>query len=104
MSAGGWADAGFEVQQQWTTGNDYTCNGEAGEEICVRYKIAHTEYEVIGTYENGCSGRKNDWGEAYKITAPNKANRGGKEHCVRETCRAQGDQYWEKGPAGVAKD
>lgn len=99
-SAGGWTSGGFEVTEEWSTGNSYTCAGTSGDEICVWYKIAHTEYEVIVTRENSCSGEKQDYGEPYRITAPNAANRGGRHYCVIGTCRAQGDQYWQEGAAG----
>lgn len=33
---------GFSVSESWETGNDYTCDGEAGETICIWQRVAHT--------------------------------------------------------------
>ena len=38
----GWFQGGFSVSESWTTGNAYTCDGTAGEIVCVWQNVAHT--------------------------------------------------------------
>ena len=38
----GWFQGGFSVSETWTTGNAYTCDGTAGEIVCVWQNVAHT--------------------------------------------------------------
>ncbi|KAF2147978.1 hypothetical protein K461DRAFT_203549, partial [Myriangium duriaei CBS 260.36] len=91
-----WITGGFEVQQTFTSGNDYTCNGNAGETICVWVKIAKTAYTV----QNGdCDDKPN--AQPYVMWSPNVGNRGGEYYCVTGSCRNSGDGYEDNtGPAG----
>ncbi|KAF2818344.1 hypothetical protein CC86DRAFT_433620 [Ophiobolus disseminans] len=92
---GSWISAGFEVQQSWSTGNQYTCYGAKGDNLCIWYLTAHTAYTVRNRVQNTCSGSGPRYSPNYVIKSPNKANRGGGMYCVIGTCRAQGDTYWD---------
>ncbi|OQO06074.1 hypothetical protein B0A48_08662 [Cryoendolithus antarcticus] len=92
----GWIDGGFGVEESWTTGNSYECNGGPGDTVCIWQKIAHTAYTVRD--HDPCSAW---YGAPAVITSPNKGNRGGGYYCVVGTCRNTGDQCWDKeGRAG----
>lgn len=40
---------GFSVSATWETGNDYTCDGDAGETICIWQRVAHTAVSLTPT-------------------------------------------------------
>ncbi|KAF1830286.1 hypothetical protein BDW02DRAFT_609111 [Decorospora gaudefroyi] len=101
-SANGWIDAGFEVQESWSSGNQYTCYGSAGDELCIWYNTAHTAYTVQNNHYNSCKHPSNErYGDAFVMFSPNQQNAGGGYYCVIGTCRNKGDWYMDKdGPAG----
>ncbi|KAG9255765.1 uncharacterized protein F5Z01DRAFT_699546 [Emericellopsis atlantica] len=101
ISADGWISGGFEVQQSWTSGNEYTCYAHTGETGCVWYNLAHTAYTVHNHEYNSCVWPTNKYSDPFVMWSPNKNNRGGGYYCVIGTCRAQGDYYWDlNGRAG----
>ncbi|KAJ4127885.1 hypothetical protein NW768_008165 [Fusarium equiseti] len=105
VSAGGpadnWISGGFEVSKSWTDANEYSCEGAAGDTVCIWYSTAHTAYTVKKLTSNPCTGTTK-YGP-YIIFSPNKQNRGGGYYCVNGACRAKDDEYWDyNGRAGVA--
>ncbi|KFY39147.1 hypothetical protein V495_06128 [Pseudogymnoascus sp. VKM F-4514 (FW-929)] len=95
-----WIGGGFDVSESWTTGNEYTCYGAAGDTVCVWYKTAHTAYTVRNYDYNQCTGASPK-GTAV-VKSPNNNNKGGNYYCVMgSACRSQGEGYWDNnGPAG----
>ncbi|ORX35461.1 hypothetical protein BD324DRAFT_652587 [Kockovaella imperatae] len=93
-----WFTAGFDVSESWTTGNSYTCDGNAGETVCIWQNVAHTAYSVMEEEINNCVGVTSS--HAGVIRSPNSNNQGGGFYCVVGTCGDQGDGYWEAGCAG----
>ncbi|KAI0393448.1 hypothetical protein F5Y17DRAFT_309507 [Xylariaceae sp. FL0594] len=89
-----WLSGGFSVTKTWITGNSYTCNGGAGQTVCIWQSVAHTAYKVRNGVFNSCTGFSPS-GDEIEISSPNEDNRGGGFYCVQGTCRAQGDQYWD---------
>ena len=93
-----WISGGFSVSQSWTTGNSYTCNGAAGDTVCIWYNTMHTAYTVhnyftmLGSF--GCNNFPVT-GPDFVLKSPNNNNAGGGYYCVVGTCRNQGDSYWE---------
>ncbi|GIJ84868.1 hypothetical protein Asppvi_003719 [Aspergillus pseudoviridinutans] len=95
-----WISGGFAVQEEWTTGNEYTCFGNQGDTVCVWYNTAHTAYTVQNWEENVCTSPTQS-GDPYVMFSPNQNNAGGGYYCVVGTCRSEGQGYWDKsGPAG----
>ncbi|KAI1812785.1 hypothetical protein GGS20DRAFT_587134 [Poronia punctata] len=89
-----WISGGFSVSESWTTGNSYTCNGGAGDTVCIWQSVAHTAYKVRNGSYNSCTGFEPS-GDEIEISSPNEDNRGGGFYCVVGTCRSQGDEYWD---------
>ncbi|KAF2022625.1 hypothetical protein EK21DRAFT_82865, partial [Setomelanomma holmii] len=91
ISADSWISAGFDLQESWTTGNEYTCYGGPGDSV----------YTVRNWAQNTCNSTPRRYSDNLVMKSPNKANRGGGTYCVIGTCRAQGDAYWDNtGRAG----
>ncbi|KAJ4296491.1 hypothetical protein N0V90_006536 [Kalmusia sp. IMI 367209] len=76
ISADSWISAGFEVQESWTTGNEYTCYGASGDDVCIWYNTAHTAYTVKNKVWNTCVDNER-FSDPFVMKSPNKANRGG---------------------------
>jgi hypothetical protein len=98
-----WLTGGFDVQKTWETGNQYTCYGAEGDDVCIWYKTAHTAVTVhnIMTMQAPCSNPVETISDNIILKSPNSNNRGGGYYCVIGTCRAKGDAYWDdNGPAG----
>ncbi|OBU00954.1 hypothetical protein VE01_00773 [Pseudogymnoascus verrucosus] len=95
-----WIGGGFDVSESWTTGNEYTCYGAAGDTVCVWYKTALTAYTVRNYDYNQCTGAS-PRGTAV-IKSPNNNNKGGNYYCVMgSACRSQGEGYFDlNGRAG----
>ncbi|CAO2653056.1 Nn.00g024670.m01.CDS01 [Neocucurbitaria sp. VM-36] len=77
ISADSWISAGFEVQESWKTGNEYTCYGASGDDVCIWYNTAHTAYTVHNWAQNTCNGGPKRYSDPFVMKPPNKANRGG---------------------------
>ena len=95
---GEWISGGFSVSQSWTTGNSYTCNGAAGDTVCIWYSTMHTAYTVHDSLRTvGSFGCNSDpiIGPDVILKSPNNNNAGGGYYCVVGTCRNRGDNYWE---------
>ncbi|KAH6962674.1 hypothetical protein BKA56DRAFT_698738 [Ilyonectria sp. MPI-CAGE-AT-0026] len=98
-----WLSLGFDVSKSWTTRNTYTCTGEEGDDVCVWYNTAHTAVTVRNYLSKlaPCENPVTVVSDPVIVKSPNSDNRGGGYYCVIGTCRAKGDNYWDKtGPAG----
>lgn len=95
-----WINGGFDVSKSWTTGNQYTCNGNTRDTVCIWYNTAHTAYTVRNYDYNQCTGSAAR-GKAV-IHSPNAGNRGGGYYCVvGASCINRGSSYWDRnGRAG----
>lgn len=93
-----WISGDFSVSRSWTTGNSYTCNGAAGDKVCIWYNTMHTAYTVhnslntVGSF--GCHGDP-IVSPDFVLKSPNNNNAGGGYYCVVGTCRNKDDAYWE---------
>ncbi|CEJ95201.1 hypothetical protein VHEMI10696 [[Torrubiella] hemipterigena] len=100
-----WINAGFAVTQTTATGQTGTCNGGAGDTICVWYRTAHTAYTVqkyayYWRFQQVQDGTKVD--APYVIWSPNANGVGDGYVCaLNKDCWNQGGVWWGKsGPAG----
>jgi hypothetical protein len=93
-----WISAGFAVEQTAETGNDYNCEGQANEVVCVWKNQAQTAYTVQNGDYNRCSGTT-DRGGRYVMWSPNAGGRGSYYYCVHgeQYCRNQGDRWLDMG-------
>lgn len=87
--AGGSLGAG--VVDEWTSGQQYQCNGDGDDTICVWVKVAYEKFEVAA------HGATCDSGGPYEVKAPRKDNAGGEYYCVTgaKYCRSIESHYWE---------
>lgn len=89
-----WISGGFAVEESIETGNDYTCEGKTGEDVCVWYNVAYTGYTVADWTYNSCTGSHQDT-VPYVIWSPNSNNGHGNYYCATgDECATQGDGYW----------
>ncbi|KAI4093069.1 MAG: hypothetical protein L6R37_007446 [Teloschistes peruensis] len=81
----------FGVTEEWTNGEQYTCNADNGT-VCVWLNVAYTTFNAKGE-GNYCKEDSNP-GE-FKF--PNENNAGGGYYCVRgdQYCRSIDANYWE---------
>ncbi|KAF5660150.1 hypothetical protein FHETE_9123 [Fusarium heterosporum] len=118
-----WISAGFAVEEQWTTGSNYECNGDPGDTVCIWYNTAHTACRWHSPYHLCPSGASLEYAnnvglidtvhnvshdtcdihsgwvpdsDPFVMKSPNSSNRGGGYYCVVGSCRAQGDAYWDE--------
>ena len=42
-----WISGGFSVQESWSTGNNYVCQGAASDTVCIWYNTAHTAVSYL---------------------------------------------------------
>ncbi|KAK0756239.1 hypothetical protein N5P37_011154, partial [Trichoderma harzianum] len=90
-----WASVGFAVEQSRSTGNTYTCTGQRNERVCVRYMMAHTNYNVFNSLRNGCGSISR--GNRARITSPNANNKGGGYLCGigAAQCNYKNYRWWD---------
>jgi hypothetical protein len=100
-----WINGGFAVQQSWSTGNSYECQGSKGQTVCIKYKTALTAYTVNGGWHYPCTGTTS-WDSTNTIIwSPNQNNKGGSVYCMIKgpttNCVAMGNTWMVKtGRAG----
>lgn len=85
---------GFGVTQEWTSGEEYSCEGETGDIVCVWVKIKYIEYDVEPENCDGESGVRT-------LRAPAEGTGTGKRdyYCVTgKYCRTLGEGYWSDEP------
>ncbi|KLO91508.1 uncharacterized protein LW93_8756 [Fusarium fujikuroi] len=88
-----WISGGYSVSKSWGTGAAYGCNGGAGDQVCVWYRVAHTAYTV--REPRGLS-KKDMHGPQIVIASPNKNNEGGGFQCATgKNCVHKGAMYWD---------
>ncbi|KAL5087967.1 hypothetical protein Trisim1_007372 [Trichoderma cf. simile WF8] len=89
-----WASVGFAVEQSRSTGNTYTCTGQQNERVCVRYMMAHTNYNVFNSMRNGCGSISR--GNRARITSPNANNKRGGYLCGvgAAQCNYKNYRWW----------
>ncbi|KAL6789609.1 hypothetical protein J3E68DRAFT_438894 [Trichoderma sp. SZMC 28012] len=89
-----WASVGFAVEQSRSTGNTYTCTGQRNEQVCVRYMMAHTNYNVFNSLRNGCGSISR--GNRARITSPNANNKRGSYLCGigAAQCKYKNYRWW----------
>ena len=104
--------AGFSVSETWTTGNTYTCDGTAGESVCIWQRVAHTAVSLmilriwprsrlrfsqysLGQSQSGvCNPPASS--DIAIMRSPNDNNLGGGFFCVRGAgCQSKGANSWE---------
>lgn len=90
-----WISGGFAVSETTTTGNSYTCGGGVGDTVCMWSNVAHTAYTARDWQVPYCSSQDITYGDDIIIKSPNNNNDGGGYYCVINTCRNQGDEYWD---------
>jgi hypothetical protein len=90
-----WIGGGFSVSESFTTGNTYSCNGNAGDTVCVWVNLAHTAYQVRNYYAGQCP-NNHGYGPDITLQSPNNNNAGGEYYCVTGSgCGTNGQQYWD---------
>ncbi|KAG5747982.1 hypothetical protein H9Q69_004333 [Fusarium xylarioides] len=88
-----WISGGYNVAKSWAFGASYSCNGGAGDTVCVWYKVAHTAYRV--RMPKGLT-EKDMHGPQIVIASPNKENKGGGFQCATgKNCVYKGATYWD---------
>ncbi|KAL7796388.1 hypothetical protein V8C43DRAFT_321178 [Trichoderma afarasin] len=88
---------GFSVAGALTrrsTGNTYTCTGQQNERVCVRYMMAHTNYNVFNSMRNGCGSISR--GNRARVTSPNANNKRGGYLCGigAAQCNYKNYRWW----------
>ena len=88
--AGNIAGLGIGVTNEWTSGEQYTCQEEDSETVCVWVKMAYTIYDLATA--DGCQNHATIEGKI-----PNANNAGGGYYCVvgADLCRSIDSHYWE---------
>ncbi|KAI5357779.1 hypothetical protein Slin14017_G117920 [Septoria linicola] len=103
-AAYGWISGGFSVSESYSTGRTYTCNGNAGGDVCIWYSYGVTAYTVRSTqcyYYNGQASMCRDLGTRV-LFSPNNCQQGS-PYCVRgSACRSENQGYYvtANAPAG----
>ena len=94
-----WLSGGFAVQKSVSTGNTYTCPGNAGQYLAVWRKVGTTAYTVQNANFNACTGN-HPTGGRYIIWSPNAGNRGSYYYCVygKNYVRWSGDRWLDTSP------
>ena len=93
VNVGNVAEIGGGIVEEWTTGNQYTCEGENTDAVCVWARSLYKQYQVAPTNIEGCED------EYYpKKWFPVEDSGEAVFYCVRgeRYCRSKGDEYWEK--------
>ena len=81
------------VVNEWTSGDEYDCQGVPGQTVCVWVKTAYTVYEV--GYDNIAYG-SGGCGPDSEVKFPNAHNNGGGYLCKNGTdCQFSGATFWE---------
>ncbi|KAH7152104.1 hypothetical protein B0J13DRAFT_255304 [Dactylonectria estremocensis] len=99
----GWITGGFSVSQTKSSSTERGCYGEAGDTVCQWSKTHHTAYTVQTkkyVQSRGCGTRVDEDSGPYVIRSPNENSMAVEWYCVLNTCRGDGDRYWELGRAG----
>ncbi|CAI4214300.1 unnamed protein product [Parascedosporium putredinis] len=99
---GPWISGGFGVSRTVSSSTERGCYGEAGDTVCQWSSTHHTAYTVT-TRSVGTCGSSRYEGEPsapYVIRSPNSGNNAVDWYCVLNTCRGDGDFYWDLGRAG----
>ena len=95
-----WIGGSFGVSYTKSSSTERGCYADPGDQVCQWTKTAHTAYKALMRKTQVCGAiNSKSKGEPYTIRSPNK-NYDVKWYCVVNTCRGDGDQYWEEGRAG----
>ncbi|KAB8437361.1 hypothetical protein FH972_025041 [Carpinus fangiana] len=87
-----WIAGGFSVEESYTTGGTYECDGEEGDgNVCVIRVIAHTAY-TVQNIDAGCGGVQ---GDPFVMKSPNSGEIGYSYKCRRGGCGSNGDSFWD---------
>ncbi|KAL8693986.1 MAG: hypothetical protein Q9218_001285 [Villophora microphyllina] len=81
--------AEFSIVQEWTSGGQFTCNGEPHDTICVWSRLEYSVFDA-DTSSDAC----NNAGTV-EVKAPKKE--GQNYYCVvgKQYCRSDGQGYWD---------
>ncbi|KAH7177017.1 hypothetical protein EDB81DRAFT_752329 [Dactylonectria macrodidyma] len=99
-----WSSFGLSVQKTWTTGNQYTCSGRAGDSVCIwlieRMVKANKKLDVVERRYYFLGIRYMSSKSKSLMNSPNKENRGGGYYCVVNNCMNKGDEFWDNSGFG----
>ena len=79
------------IVDEWTSGEEYECEGKPGDVVCVWVNVAYTEYHMTATNQENCEGESEG-----NVKFPHNNNWGGGYLCVYGdgNCRSNGASYW----------
>jgi hypothetical protein len=93
-----WIDGGFGVEESYTTGGTYECDGDDTiDNLCVIRVVAHTAYTVQNV-NAGCGGAV---GDPFVMQSPNSNEVGYTYKCRRGGCGNNGDSVFDTSFAPV---
>lgn len=84
-----YTSAGFSVTQEWSSGEEYQCDGAEGDIVCVWVKVPYLQYNVKA------AGYCNP--DQTRATFKSPKAEGGNYYCVTgSACRGLGQGYWNQ--------